>query len=62
MVEALRCKEEGTAHNILFNLSGHGNFDMQAYTDFFAGDLSAEPYDEAALTEALSTLPPVAAE
>ncbi|MDP6572585.1 MAG: TrpB-like pyridoxal phosphate-dependent enzyme [Rhodospirillales bacterium] len=62
VVEALKCKEEGTARNILFNLSGHGNFDMQAYTDYFAGDLADEPYDEAALAEALSTLPPVAAE
>ncbi len=61
VVEALKCKEEGAGRNILFNLSGHGNFDMQAYTDYFAGDLLDEPYDEAALAEALSTLPPVAA-
>ncbi|MBZ0325944.1 MAG: TrpB-like pyridoxal phosphate-dependent enzyme, partial [Alphaproteobacteria bacterium] len=29
VVEALRCKEEGRAQTILFNLSGHGHFDMQ---------------------------------
>jgi len=28
--EALRCKEEGVKQN-LFNLCGHGHFDMQAY-------------------------------
>ena len=37
--EALKCKQEGTARTILFNLSGHGNFDMQAYADYFAGKL-----------------------
>ncbi|MDG1193059.1 MAG: TrpB-like pyridoxal phosphate-dependent enzyme, partial [Arenicellales bacterium] len=30
IVEALRCKEEGTSRAILFNLCGHGYFDMQA--------------------------------
>jgi tryptophan synthase beta chain len=29
--EALRCKEVGTAQTILFNLSGHGHFDLAAY-------------------------------
>ena len=33
--EALRCKEEGVSRSILFNLCGHGHFDMQAYTDYF---------------------------
>jgi tryptophan synthase beta chain len=37
--EALRCNQEGVAHTILFNLSGHGNFDMQAYADYLAGKL-----------------------
>jgi len=30
IVEALRCKVEGKAQTILFNLCGHGHFDMQA--------------------------------
>ena len=60
--EALRCKAEGRAETILFSLSGHGHFDMQAYTDYFAGKLQDVPYDEAALTEALNDLPQVAAE
>lgn len=60
--EALKCKESGESKTILFNLSGHGYFDMQAYTDFFDGKLSDEPYDEAMLAKALEGLPEVAAE
>ncbi len=58
--EALRCKVEGKAETILFNLSGHGHFDMQAYTDYFAGKLEDREYDEAALKAALDVLPAVA--
>ncbi|MFI5528528.1 TrpB-like pyridoxal phosphate-dependent enzyme [Kitasatospora sp. NPDC051853] len=38
--EALACRESGEARTILFGLSGHGHFDMQAYTDFTAGRLT----------------------
>ena len=58
--EALRCKAEGKAETILFNLSGHGHFDMQAYTDYFAGKLEDRDYDEAELQAALAALPKVA--
>ena len=37
--EAERCKVEGKAETILFNLSGHGLIDMTAYDRYFAGDL-----------------------
>jgi tryptophan synthase beta chain len=37
--EALRSKEEGTQETLLFNLSGHGNFDMAAYDAYLAGQL-----------------------
>jgi len=57
--EALRCKAEGVSRAILFNLSGHGHFDMQAYMDYFGGKLTDQNYDEAALTTALSGLPTV---
>ena len=60
--EALKCKEEGTAKTILFNLSGHGHFDMQAYMDYFAGTLEDRDYDHAALDASLASLPEVAAE
>lgn len=36
--EALLAREEGKQKTILFNLSGHGHFDMQAYIDYEAGD------------------------
>jgi tryptophan synthase beta chain len=59
--EALAAKTEGRARTILFNLSGHGHFDMQAYTDYFAGKLEDRNYDETALRDALAALPKVAA-
>jgi len=59
--EALKCKQEGKARTILFNLSGHGHFDMQAYADYFAGKLEDRDYDEAKLQAALAALPKVAA-
>jgi tryptophan synthase beta chain len=60
--EALRCKQEGRSETILFNLCGHGHFDMQAYTDYFAGNLVDQTYDENELAMALAGLPSVAAE
>ena len=42
IVEALQAKEEGKEKTILFNLSGHGHFDMSAYDAYFAGELTAE--------------------
>ncbi len=58
--EALKCKANGQARTILFNLSGHGHFDMQSYTDYFAGKLEDLEYDEADLALALAGLPNVA--
>jgi len=37
--EARRAREEGTKPVILFNLSGHGHFDMTAYDAYLAGRL-----------------------
>ena len=59
--EALRCKREGKSEVILFNLSGHGHFDMAAYTDYFSGKLVDMQYDEAELAMALAGLPSVPA-
>ena len=58
--EALRCKAEGTSRAILFNLCGHGYFDMQAYSDFASGKLYDQPYDESEVAMALAGLPSVA--
>lgn len=57
--EALRCKREGKSEVILFNLCGHGHFDMAAYTNYFSGKLVDDSYDEAELAMALSGLPSV---
>jgi len=57
--EALRCKAEGKAETILFNLCGHGHFDMQAYMDYFAGKLTDQSYDASELAMALAGLPSV---
>ena len=59
IVEALKCKAEGKSRTILFNLSGHGHFDMQAYLDYFGGKLQDIKYDEAELAKALAGLPSV---
>jgi tryptophan synthase beta chain len=58
---AIRCREEGKSRAILFNLCGHGHFDMQAYMDYFAGKLQDLEYDEAELAMALAGLPSVKA-
>jgi len=57
MDAALRCRETGEAKTILFNLSGHGNFDMAAYDAYFAGKLQDFEYPEAKVQEALADLP-----
>jgi len=57
--EALRCKREGRSETILFNLCGHGHFDMQAYMDYASGRLTDQKYDEKELAMALSGLPSV---
>ena len=57
--EAVRCRDEGVEETILFNLCGHGHFDMQAYIDYFAGKLEDTSYDEGELAMALAGLPTV---
>jgi tryptophan synthase beta chain len=57
--EALRCRDEDKSEAILFNLCGHGHFDMQAYIDFFAGKLEDHEYAEDEVAMALAGLPTV---
>jgi tryptophan synthase beta chain len=61
MDEAVRCRDEGVSQAILFNLCGHGHFDMQAYIDFAAGSLEDHTYAEDEVALALAGLPTVAA-
>ncbi len=42
---------------ILFNLSGHGYLDLQAYLDYLEGKLKDYEYPEEKIKEALSKLP-----
>lgn len=58
--EANRCKEEGISRAILFNLCGHGHFDMSAYTAYLSGQLKDYEYPEDEIAMALSHLPSVA--
>jgi tryptophan synthase beta chain len=44
--EAEKAKEEGVSKTILFNLSGHGHFDMGAYDAFMEGNLRDEEFPE----------------
>ena len=57
--EALRCKASGEKKTILFNVSGHGHFDMAAYDRYFAGKLEDYDYPAAAVAESLKHLPKV---
>jgi len=56
---ALSADVEGTEKTNLFNLSGHGFFDLAAYDDFLSGKLVDYEYPEDKLKEALSNLPRV---
>jgi len=58
--EALAAKEANEPRVILFNLSGHGHFDMAAYDKYFAGELENFDYPDAAIAESMKKLPKVA--
>jgi tryptophan synthase beta chain len=57
--EATRAKEVGEAPVILFNLSGHGHFDMAAYDNYLSGKLVDYEYPAAEVARALEELPQV---
>ena len=57
--EALEAKAEGKPRTILFNVSGHGHFDMQAYIDYHAGKLENYEYPAEEIAMALAGLPSV---
>lgn len=57
--QALEAKTEGKPRVILFNLSGHGHFDMQSYIDYHAGKLENFEYPEEEIAMALAGLPAV---
>ncbi|OGO38719.1 MAG: TrpB-like pyridoxal-phosphate dependent enzyme [Chloroflexi bacterium RBG_16_57_8] len=59
--EALACKQSGQAKTILFNLSGHGHFDLAAYEEYLSGRLTDYEYPADKVKEALAGLPQVPA-
>ena len=59
ITEALQAKQEGKQRTILFNLSGHGHFDMQSYIDYQAGKLENYDYPAEEIAMALAGLPAV---
>jgi tryptophan synthase beta chain len=54
---ALEAKEAGEERVILFNLCGHGHFDMNAYTRYLAGDLPDIEHSDEDLAQATAGLP-----
>lgn len=58
--EALDAREKGEKRVILFNLSGHGNFDMMAYQAYFSGQLENYTIPQEKLEQSLKDLPQVA--
>ncbi len=57
--EALDAKAKGEKRVILFNLSGHGNFDLAAYEKHLHGELEDYEYPAAAVAKAMKELPQV---
>ena len=55
--EALAAREADEDRVILFNLSGHGHFDMAAYDDYLVGKLVDHQLPDEVLAESLSKLP-----
>ncbi len=54
--EAEKCKEEGVSRTILFNLCGHGHFDMSSYESYFSGKLTEHELTEEEIHTSLSEL------
>jgi len=57
--EALAAKEAGESRVILFNLSGHGHFDLAAYESYLHGRLEDYEYPADKVAAALADLPKV---
>jgi tryptophan synthase beta chain len=55
--EAEKCREEGKAKAILFNLSGHGYLDLAAYENYLSGKLEDYVYPDEMIRESLLRLP-----
>lgn len=59
LIEAEKAKEEGKEKTIIFNLSGHGHFDLASYDLYLNNKLEDYDYPEEKIKEALMDLPQV---
>jgi len=59
--EALEAREQGEERVIVFNLSGHGYFDLAAYQEYLAGSLENYQQPQEVIDKALLNLPAVLA-
>lgn len=55
--EALKGKEEGVSRAIVFNLSGHGHLDLNAYDNYLTGHTEDVELTDAQIQASLKTLP-----
>ncbi len=55
--EAIKCRETGEAKTILFNLTGHGYFDLAAYNEYNHGNITDAAYTEEMLEKSTASLP-----
>jgi tryptophan synthase beta chain len=55
--EALAAREASEQRTILFNLCGHGHFDLAAYDAYLAGELEDPEFSEQEMEAALARLP-----
>jgi tryptophan synthase beta chain len=59
--EARAADEAGESRVILFNLSGHGHFDLAAYDAYLSGRLEDYAYPEEMVAAAMRSVPRVGA-
>ena len=59
IAEAMRCKAESKSEVILFNLCGHGNFDMAAYDKYNQGGMVDSDFNDSEVAMALACIPKV---
>ncbi len=59
MDEAIEAREAGEARVILFNLCGHGHFDLSSYERYLTGELEDYEYPREKVEAALAALPVV---
>jgi tryptophan synthase beta chain len=58
--EALKCREEGVSRTIVFNLSGHGHFDLASYDKYLTGKIEDYVLPDEEIRKAQAQLPVVA--